>query len=376
MKILNKIFIISFVFILVTNSYSQWSFGLSTEQEYNDNPYRSKFAEKTMASTFSGNLEYDFTILKAGYAGSLIGFDVLPERNFYWHQVAAWKEFESSSVGISFEQRINKDIYTYFDYKNFSLYYNHQFEIDNFYITLAPFTSLTKYRYIPILDNLQTTLNASINRGFESGTTLIVGGALNYKNYTSPLQSGTYSYLDETNALVTESFNDRNISSITQILSFTRAAQSLSETTGLAVQYTNRSILGGFGSFVKDLNVIYGDESEMFDDPVNYEGNNLSIELTQILFEEVQIKAGYFLNMKNYPSQGVYDELLSYNTGIMRSDKQSIFNLSAKKNISLEFLNGLNISISLNFQTISNKSNSYLFDYKSNSFNFNLGLEL
>lgn len=376
MKILNKILYVALFFILVTKSFGQWSFGISTEQEYNDNPYRSKFAEKSIISSFNGNLEYDFDLLKIGYAGSLIGFDVLPERNFYWHQVATWKEFESSSIGVSFEQRINKDIYAYFDYKNFSLYYNHQLEIENFYISLAPFTSLTKYRYIPILDNLQTTINMSINRGFESSTTLIVGGALNYKSYTSPSLSGTYSYLDETNTLVTESFNDQNVSSLTQILSFARVAQSITETTGLAVQFTNRSILSGFGSFVKDLNVIYGDESEMFDDPVNYEGNNLSIELTQILFEDVQLKAGYFLNRKNYPSQGVYDEQLSYNTGIMRNDTQSVFNLSAKKNIPLEFLNGLNLSVGLNFQTITNKSNSYLFDYKSNSFNLNLGLEL
>ncbi len=376
MKILNKILYVALFFILVTKSFGQWSFGISTEQEYNDNPYRSKFAEKSIISSVNGNLEYDFDLLKIGYAGSLIGFDVLPERNFYWHQVATWKEFESSSIGVSFEQRINKDIYTYFDYKNFSLYYNHQLEIENFYISLAPFTSLTKYRYIPILDNLQTTINMSINRGFESSTTLIVGGALNYKSYTSPSLRGTYSYLDETNTLVTESFNDQNVSSLTQILSFARVAQSITETTGLAVQFTNRSILSGFGSFVKDLNVIYGDESEMFDDPVNYEGNNLSIELTQILFEDVQLKAGYFLNRKNYPSQGVYDEQLSYNTGIMRNDTQSVFNLSAKKNIPLEFLNGLNLSVGLNFQTITNKSNSYLFDYKSNSFNLNLGLEL
>lgn len=376
MNILNKILYVALFFILVTKSFGQWSFGISTEQEYNDNPYRSKFAEKSIISSVNGNLEYDFDLLKIGYAGSLIGFDVLPERNFYWHQVATWKEFESSSIGVSFEQRINKDIYTYFDYKNFSLYYNHQLEIENFYISLAPFTSLTKYRYIPILDNLQTTINMSINRGFESSTTLIVGGALNYKSYTSPSLSGTYTYLDETNTLVTESFNDQNVSSLTQILSFARVAQSITETTGLAVQFTNRSILSGFGSFVKDLNVIYGDESEMFDDPVNYEGNNLSIELTQILFEDVQLKAGYFLNRKNYPSQGVYDEQLSYNTGIMRNDTQSVFNLSAKKNIPLEFLNGLTLSVGLNFQTITNKSNSYLFDYKSNSFNLNLGLEL
>lgn len=377
MKIANKIFIaILFLTLVSSASYGQWSFGLSTEQEYNDNPFRSKIAEKALVSSFSGNAGYDFEFLKVGYAGSLISFDVLPERNFYWHQAAAWAEFESSSLGVSFEQRLNKDIYTYFDYNNFSLYYNQRFQLENFYITLAPYTSFTQYKNISILDNLQTSLSASVNRGFETGTTLILGGALNYKIYTSPTQSGTYSYLDENNALVTETYKDKNISSLTQVLSFARAAQSITETTGLAAQFTNRSILSGFGAFVKDLNMIYGDESEMFDDPVNYEGNNLSVELTQILFEDFQIKAGYYLNKKNYPSQGIYDELLAYNTGLMRSDTQNIFSLSVKKNISLDSTNGLNLSVGLNYQMINNKSNSYLFDYKSNSINLNLGFEL
>jgi hypothetical protein len=377
MKIVNKIFIVILFSTLVSSTIlGQWSFGLSTEQEYNDNPFRSKLSEKAFVSSFSGTVQYDFSFLKAGYSGNLISFDILPERNFYLHQAALWKEFESSTFGFSFEQRINKDIYTYFDYSNFTFYYNHQFEIEHFYITVASFTSLTQYNNIPIMDNLQTSLSATINRGFESGTTVILGGAVNFKKYLSPTQSGTYSYLDENNTLITDTYRDKNISSLTQVLGYARVAQSITETTGLAAQFTNRSILSGFGMFVKDLNVIYGDESEMFDDPVNYEGNNLSVELTQILFEDFQIKAGYYLNKKNYPSQGIYDELLAYNTGLMRSDNQNIFSLSVKKNISLDSTNGLNLSVGLNYQMINNKSNSYLFDYKSNSINLNLGFEL
>ena len=121
--------------------------------------------------------------------------------------------------------------------------------------------------------------------------------------------------------------------------------------------------------------MIYGDESEMFDDPVNYEGNNLSFELTQIFFEDVELKAGFYLNRKFYPSQGVYNALYNYVTGVMRSDTQNIFNLSVKKNISLEFLSGIDLSVGLNYQLIDNKSNSYLFNYKSNSINVNLGFE-
>lgn len=376
MKLVNKIVLIIVFTFLSIPLYAQWSFGLSTEQEYNDNPFRSKLAEKSFVSSFTGSIERDFEFLKVGYIGSYAAFDVLPDRNFYYHQASIWKEFESASIGISFEQRLNKDIYTYFDYNNYSLYYNYQFEVDNFYITLSPNVTMTKYASIPILDNVTTSLSAAINKGFETGTTVILGGAFNFKKYLTPTQTGTYSYLDEKNSLITESYRDKNVSSVSQVLTFARVAQSVTETTGLAFQFTNRSILNGFGTFVKDLNMIYGDESEMFDDPINYEGNNVAVELTQILFDDFQIKAGYYLNKKNYPSQGLYDEALSYNTDIMRSDTQSIFNLSLTKSISLEFLNGDNLSIGLNYQTIKNKSNSYLFDYKSNSINLTLGFEL
>ncbi|MBA4406907.1 hypothetical protein C0389_06500 [bacterium] len=369
-----KLFII-ILFLISSLSSAQWSFKLSTDQEYNDNPFRTQLSTKSFLSSIDLGLENDLESFSIGYYGSYLNFDVVPERNFYWHQLALWKNYENSGLGIYAEQRLNKDIYTYYDYTNIAAFYNQKFDLENFFFTLSPNLSLTKYNNIGILDNLKGTLSLNINRGFESGTTIILGGAFNLKKYLNPTETGTYTYLDENNLLVTESYIDKNVSSITQLVSYGRIAQSITATTGLAVQFTNRSILNGFGAFVKDLNMIYGDESEMFDDPVNYEGNNLSIELTQIFFEDLEIKAGFHLNNKHYPSQGVYDALYNYDTGIMRSDTQNIFSLSIKKNIPLGFLNDIDLSIGMNYQMIDNKSNSTLFNYRSNSISLNLGFE-
>lgn len=368
-------FFIIILFSISSLSSAQWSFKLSTDQEYNDNPFRTQLSTKTFLSSIDFGLQNNLESLSIGYYGSYLNFDVAPERNFYWHQFAMWKSFENSALGIYAEQRLNKDVYTYYDYTNITAYYNQQFNLENFFFTLSPNLSLTKYKNISIMDNFKGSLGLNLNRGFESGTTFILGGALNYKKYLNPTQSGIYTYIDENNLLVTESYIDNNVSSITQLVSFGRIAQSITATTGLAVQFTNRSIFNGFGAFVKDLNMIYGDESEMFDDPVNYEGNNLSFELTQIFFEDVELKAGFYLNRKFYPSQGVYNALYNYDTGVMRSDTQNVFNLSIKKSISLEFLSGIDLSVGLNYQLINNKSNSYLFNYKSNSINLNLGFE-
>lgn len=368
-------FFIIILFFISSLSSAQWSFKLSTEQEYNDNPFRTQLSTKTFLSSIDFGVENNLENLSIGYYGSYLKFDVAPERNFYWHQFAIGRSFENSSLGIYAEQRLNKDVYTYYDYTNTMAYYNRQFNLENFFFTLSPNLSLTKYKNISIMDNYKGSLSLNINRGFESGTTFILGGAFNYKKYLKPVQSGTYTYLDANNLSVTEFYIDKNVSSITQLVSFGRVAQSITETTGLAAQFTNRTIFNGFGAFVKDLNMIYGDESEMFDDPVNYEGNNLSFELTQVLFDDLEIKAGFFLNRKHYPSQGTYNALFNYDTGIMRSDTQNIFNLSVKKTIPMEFLGGSDLSIGLNYRLIDNKSNSYLFNYKSNSINLNIGFE-
>jgi hypothetical protein len=365
----------SIVFLLFTIPvFAQLSYNLSTEQEYSDNPFHSQLATKTLISSLDYGIEHNSDLLTIGYSGSYYNFEAIPERNFYWHQLSASKSFENSTVGIFAEQRLGKDIYTYFNYTNITGYYTHQFAVNDFNIMLSPNVSLSKYPSISILDNLKISLNSSVNYGFETGTTFILGGAFTYKKYLDPTQSGTYSYIDENNQLVNESYVDKNVSSIIQMLSFLRVSQSITPSTGIAAQFTNRSILSRIGSFVKDLNMIYGDESEIFDDAVNYEGNNLSIELTQILFDDLTIKGSFFFNNKFYPSQGIYNEAYNYNTGIMRSDEQKIFNFSLNKNFSLGDSEDFSLSVGLKYQWIDNQSNSSLFNYKSNSININVGL--
>lgn len=376
----NKIIIRSFqvlaaVILLSSPTFAQWTFGLSTDQEYNSNPFRSPIATPSLISSFDFGLENEMSNFSIGYYGSYLNINAVTERNFYWHQFALWKDFENSSLGIYAEQRINRELYSYFNYTNITSFYKQQFNFHEFYFSINPNISYTKYDNISILDNLKGSFGLNVNHGFETETTLILGSSLNYKKYLNPSQSETITYLDESNNLVTETFSDKNISSITQLISYIRVAQSLAEKTGIAAQLTNRSILNGFATSVKEINMVYGDEAEIFDDPINYEGNNLSFELTQVLFDDMAFKAGYYLNKKSYPSQGIYDELSAYDTGIMRTDTQNIFSIFLSKRFSLDSSDNVGLSASLNFQSINNKSNSYWFNYKSNYINLSLSLE-
>lgn len=363
-------------FLISSINIAQWNLSVSTNQEYSDNPFHTILAEKTFISSIELGLEKDFDFLSIGYYGSYYNFSFLTDRNFYAHQFSITKNFENSILGGIVEQRFGKDIYTFFNYTNFLFYYQHTFNLGPIYISLSPNLSLTDYHEIPILNNIKTSFSYIMNCGLESETTLILGGSLNHKKYIDPINSGVYNYFNEYNNIVHESFSDRNVESFVQLLSYLRAAQSITSSTGLAVQYTNRSIFTKFDNSVKDLNIYYGDESEMFDDPVNYEGNNYSIELTQILFEDLEIKLGYYANNKLYPSQGIYDPSFNYDNQFMRKDNQKIFNVSLKKNLQLDFLNDVGVFLGINYRHINNQSNSALFNYKSNSFNINFGLEL
>lgn len=375
-KIIKSIIKVWTITLLLSNvSMAQWTFGISTDQEYNSNPFRSPLATKAFISTVDFGLENDLNTFSIGYYGSFINFNELSDRNYFWHQFAVWKDLENGTLGIYAEQRLNRELYNYFDYSNYTAYYLQKFNVADYYFSVNPHLSLSKYENISILDNLKGSLALNINHGFETETTLILGGTFTYKKYLDPTQSGQITYLNESNQLVTEKYTDQNVSSITQILSYIRVAQSLGDKTGIAAQFTNRSIINGFANQVKELNMIYGDESEIFDDPVNYEGNSISLELTKILGEDWTIKLGYYINNKFYPSQGIYNALSEYNTNIMRTDIQNIFNVNLKKSFALNEAETTSLSLGLNYQYINNKSNSYWFKYNGNSFNVGLSLE-
>jgi len=381
MNTLNKFFVILllffFGFLISVNAQINWS--LNTSQEYNNNPFRTQFPTASIVSSYDLGLEMPIDKSEnpfiLSYYGSYNNFSSLTDRNFYWHQFSFSKYFGKSSFVILAEQRLNRQLYSYYNYSNVSAYYNLRLNLSDYYFSFQPNAVYSKYSQIPIMDNVKLGMNFNVNHGFASGTTLIFATSFNNKIYLKPESSGIYSYLDENDSLITESYYDQNVSSIQQLNFAFRVAQSLGEASGIAFQFTKRNILTNFSSKVKELNTVYGDESEMFDDPVNSEGNNFSAEFTKILFDDFEIKLGYFLNKKTYPTQGIYDKDYNYLLDRTREDEQSIFSIGLKKDF--EFSKTIStITLGLNYQAISNSSNSYLFNYKSNSVSLYLNMNL
>jgi hypothetical protein len=351
---------------------AQFSFQLSSEQEYNSNPFRSTIPERNLVSAYDVILQYELDSFGIMYNGTAAKFGSSPDRNFYLHIGGIWKNFEFSSLSLSAEQRVNNPIYSYFDYYELSFNYDLSFSFWDINSSFSSSANYTSYKNISILDNVKSTLGLSFNKSFETGTTFIFGGELNHKIYTLPTKTDVIEVMNDLNQLENITIESQNASYITQLSGFARIAQSITPSTGVALQYTNRTILSGLASSVKALNITYGDESEMFDDPVNYEGNGFLVELTQILFEDMQIKFGYFNNSKIYSSQGTYNAASEYFLDNTRKDTQNVFSISARKSFSIS--ENLSLDLGLKYYYINNSSNSYWFKYKTSALNFNIGL--
>lgn len=373
MKKINFIIFVSA--LMVSQINAQLSFGIITNQQYNNNPFQSPIPIESLVSTYDFTISNNMNEYELSYYGSYINLIKIPERNFYWHQLAFTKNDSVTSLGVVAEQRIGKDVYTYFDFKNIYVFYSRNLTNDFFNININPLLSYNTYDEIKILNNIKLTLNYKISKSLENGTTLFLGGSFNFKKYLNPTQSGYYTYLDSNNVLHKEFYTDQNINSLVNLSSYVRIAQSVTETTGLAFQYANKTIFNKISDTNKELNVIYGDESAIFDDPANLQGNFYAVELTQIFMEDWQLRLGYYLNKKFYPTQGVYEDSENYFLNKMRADKQTIFGISISKAFTFDFLNESNLNLSLNFQSINNNSNSYWFNYKNTTFGINLGFQ-
>ncbi len=361
--------LIFFLFASIANA--QWTFDISMGQEYNDNPFRSPIPESNIISDYGFSFENYNEIIQLGYSGSYFALDKNPERNFFWHQLGLWHNNEFNNLGVYLEQRYAKSDFQFLDYSELGGYFNQRFELANIFSSIHSAITYTNFPLISSLNNWTFTLGYEGNRGFEAtGTSLILGAKYNYKFYTYetygiavPTASDGEIYL----------IGNKEATPINHITSYFRIAQSILSKTGAAFQFTNRSILGDINSVFLSGDFALWEESEIFDDPIKTEGNSFAFEITQLI-DDFSLKGGYYINYRNFPSQGIYSDLENFDFNQMRSDKQSIFNLSLSKNSSIKIGDFAELNLSLDYRYIDNKSNSTWFNYKGNSYSLNLDL--
>lgn len=395
LKIKFIIFIIG-VFVNVIAASAQWNFSLTYDQEYNDNPFRLPEAQKSWVSTVDFGIERGFENINLGYYGSFSRFNSIAERNYYWHQFALWGGSDSTNWGVYGEQRLNSSNYNVYDYVNATAYFRKRFFLLGMMTNWSSSIYLNRYSQLSELNNWRFNSNIRIQKSFATRTTIISGLGFDYKDYLNSIQeslvdgepmfneNNDFSNMYGNNGrgrgrgkgyLVEDSYTNFETASVSQLNYWIRLAQSLTQTTGLAVQYQTRQLITGLDRYVSGLSYSYSQESQFFDDPMSYESHSIGSELTQLLPFSSTLKLAFYFMAKNYSSQGIYVDAENFDESILRQDEYRTAWLSLKKNIGLNMKNGGQISLYFYFQWLDNQSNSYWYDFENRASSVGLEFE-
>lgn len=413
-----QIFVPILLLLLMTESLqAQWNFNLSYEQEYNDNPFHLPEAEKSIISLIQAGVEKDFSLLSVGYFGAYSHFNELLNRNFYWHQLNVSGGSDTTSWGIFAEQRLNKDEFNIYNYREYDAYLRHRFSIAGIMTNWSGKIQYNSFDQLSELNNWKMTTGLSLHKSFSTKTTLITGLNISYKNYINTSQSfemtadtsfgllktnileiqtvagngnggngnkgnggnnsgnGMGYNMDRGNGFMSPvSYVNAQNSSASQVELWVRIAQAVTPTTGIAAQYFNRTMISGTDRYVSGLSDSYTQESEIFNDPMGFESHSIGLDVTQLLPFDIILKLSAYQVSKDYSAQGIYVDGETYDETDLRKDDYRTAYMTIKKNMETKLLGGSLITLSLIYQWIENDSNSYW--YKYNNQYGSIGLEI
>jgi hypothetical protein len=400
MRLLNNYILLSTIIVVVIfsfpySSFTQWYYSLYLEQEFNDNPFGIPDPQSDQITRISMGLQKQWESVEAQYYGSFVNFLQNSDRNFYWHQFFVGGG-EETSWNLSLENRINRPDYNLYDYFTGRLGITHTIQQESGLLRLNGSFSLNNFSQIPELNNVFLSAYASYNRSFQTRTSFIGTLSLNYKYYlekditavppdstTNALfnisginqggmgpgpggggHGGGYYYTPSTS----------EVPQVAQIFLSARIAQSLSKSTGLAAQYSNRFNLNSYDRSIAGLIPGYSTESQIFDDPMSYEAQIYGLELTQLLPFQMSLKGAGYYQEKQYVAQGIYLDQETFDESVLREDSYKTFWITLEKRFNFNLFTDTSLSIQVYYQWVDNQSNSYWYDYISQ--NFSIGLQL
>lgn len=360
---------------------AQWETSFSFDNAYSDNPFRLPQAQSSWISTFDYSLQNNFSGYALGYNGSFSRFDNMMNRNFYWHQLALFGTADNSYWGFYIEQRLNGSDYNFYDYTNYNVYYNYKFQYRDMNFYWNNDAAINTYSELPELNNFQLSASFKINKSYETGTTIIAGSGLDYKKYlnANPLYTASVDTIDAMSVHTGHggygrgyrTYSEVETPSALQAQLWLRLAQSVTPTTGIAIQYHTRLLLTGSN---RDA-VIFADESQIFDDPMGYESQAIGGELTQLLPWNMKLKGAFYYTEKNYSTQGIYLDEEIYDENELRNDLRKVTWFSLQKNFKTDWFGGSGITMKFTHQWLDNESNSYWYDYNSQYSNFGISVD-
>lgn len=344
---------------------AQWDMDFSFEREYNSNPFRSVAPQSTWISVYDFGIRRYINNSAIGYFGLYDRFTNIQDRDFYWHQLAYWGAKDGASWGVTAEQRLNVSGYRTYNYNKGTAYLNYRYRNESTAWLFSGSGNVTLYPELDDFDNLKLNTSLQVNKSLPSKTTLIGSVGLNYKQYFSEIQDTIYT---NTGSMRGGTGGQRPMTvstspSITQIHWKARVAQSLTNTTGAALQYQHRYLFENTDRSMAELAYASTMETEIFDDPMSYEGYSIGGELTQLLPFGFTLKLAYYHFNKDYVSQPVYLDAEYYTEERHRHDNQINSWIYLEKDFGFGLFQGNYITLSALYQIRDNSSNSYWYNY-------------
>ncbi|MBD3274763.1 MAG: hypothetical protein GF372_05595, partial [Candidatus Marinimicrobia bacterium] len=354
MKILRTAFTL-FIFLgFAATTHAQFNVNVAYEREYNSNPFRSVNPASSWISVYDIGVSYLFENTAVGYFGLYDKFTNIQDRDFYWHQIAYWGAKDGASYGAMVEQRMNVSGYNTYNYNTGTAYLNYRYRNDTMSWLFSGSGNVSLYPSLDNFDNFKLSAGLQANKSLPSRTTLIGSIGLNYKRYFTEFQDTVTVTTGGMGPGGTSEMVNSTSPAITQVNWKARIAQSLTNTTGLAVQYQHRYLFDNTDRSLAELAYTATMETEIFDDPLSYEGFSIGGELTQLMPFGFTLKAAYYHYNKHYTSQPVYIDADTYTEERNREDRYNTSWLYLERDFGFGLFQGNYMTLTLLYQLKNN----------------------
>lgn len=389
------------VFLAITLAFgitpqvsAQFRTGIALFSSYDDNPFRNYLSRPDYITTTALSLEYqpEESHFKLFINGNLGLFKDFSDRRYFSNSLGfsyskpfGEEEENAAYAGATYFMRFNKASYDYYDFSQFVGYVNLKYYLDfseglmsrvGYRLRYRGYRNLEEFSYLEHYGFIQ------VSKFFESKTTLLVEFDLGNKNYVST-PAATSTTTTKMGGMMGSGMmgswmngrmntNTRYISysrpSTTQLIGIVRVAQSLSQTTGLSVQYLRRWDISARTRFLSGGAVDFQGDEELWDDPYGYQGNEYSVTLTQNLPWDMTARISTDYLGKDYARRVFTATDTNTPTGPLRSDTRFVARLELRKTFdgAWAFFDGLTISFSYFHQR--NNSNDPYYDFRNNAF--------
>lgn len=357
-----SLIIFAALFLVSTRSqavYGQWYFHGSAYTAYDSNPLGLNGTESSQITNVEVGADHTRRFFDIHYSGRYTAYSRLSSFDHFWHQAYVAVGSDTTALFIQAEQRLPTRDNTY-GYGRLGAVAMHRFALAGVSMMLQ---GRGQYmRFAELIQRNQWSLNALIraNRSFQTGSTII-----------AEVGSGYTAYPNLKSQLLTA--RGQEAPWIVQLNWGLRFAQSLTPTTGVALQYRQQVLdASSLSPFVASYYASYA----VLDDPSLYASRTLGIEFTQMLFQyALMLKAGAYGIYRNYVAQGSYTGSDTYDASIEREDSYGTLWFRAEWGFLPPWLNGHKLKLLFGTRWTVNDSNSYWYDYDNQYATLGVGYE-